>query len=123
MDTLVFLLSLFLAVVGPIIAITYMRPILLKVLRGLCPADCGAEFWVRSAYLLAVSGTLLLLLSFGLFEPGTAWVESLRRTLWLILTGVFLTIAFIAQKVWSQVQVQAPNVDQAAGQGPAGNEA
>ena len=101
--TLSFVLSMSLASVLPIVAVRYLEPILTKVLRGLCDAEGGAEFWVRSAYLLAVSGTVVLLLSFGRFEPQVDPVDMLRRTLWLVLAGVFATVAFIATNVWSQV--------------------
>jgi hypothetical protein len=103
MNTVVFILSLFLAVVSPVVAVSYLRPILVKVLRGLCDADGGAEFWVRSAYLLAVCGTLLLWLTFGSFDSGADTLAVLRRTLWLVLAGVFCTVGFIAVNVWSQV--------------------
>lgn len=101
--TTTFVLSLALAGSLPIVAVRYLEPILVKVLRGICDAEGGAEFWVRSAYLLAVSGTLVLLLSFGRFEPLADPVDVLRRTLWLVLAGVFATVAFIASRVWKQV--------------------
>jgi hypothetical protein len=105
MNTQLFFLSLLIALVGPIIAIAYLKPILLKVLRMLCDADGGAEFWVRCAYLLAVSGTLLLMLSFGEFDARHSLVDTVRRSLWLVLAGVFITVAIIARNVWAQVRV------------------
>jgi len=105
MNTYLFVTAMIVGVTGPILAVSYMRPILVKVLVGLCNADGGAEFWVRSAYLLAVCGTLLLLLAFGRFESSVDPVDSLSRTLELTMAGVFVTIAFIARNVWSQVRV------------------
>ncbi|MEK8031351.1 hypothetical protein AACH06_11030 [Ideonella sp. DXS29W] len=100
---LIFASSLTLAVCLPIVAVRYLEPILAKVLRGLCDADGGAEFWIRSAYLLAVTGTVVLQLTFGRFEDGADPVDVLRRTLWLVLAGIFVTVAFIASRVWHQV--------------------
>lgn len=100
---LLFASSLALAISLPIVAVRYLEPILVKVLRGLCDAEGGAEFWIRSAYLLAVSGTVVLQLSFGRFDDGVDPVDLLRRTLWLVLAGVFITVAFIASRVWGQV--------------------
>jgi hypothetical protein len=97
-------LSLTLAVVGPLLAITYLRPILIRVLRSLCDADGGAEFWMRSAYLLAVCGTMLLMLSFGEFREDASVVDTLRRALWLVFAGVFITVGIIAKQVWAQVR-------------------
>lgn len=103
MNTSLFLLALSIAILGPIVAISYLRPILHKVMVGLCDAQGGAEFWIRCAYLLAVSGTLLLMLSFGQFDQGSNIVDSIRRSLWLVFAGVFVTVAIISRNVWSQV--------------------
>ena len=104
MNTTLFSLSIVIALVGPVVAISYLRPILERVLRGLCAADGGAEFWIRCAYVLAVTGTMLLMLSFGSFEEGSRTVDTLRRSLWLVLLGIFVTIAFISKSVWAQVR-------------------
>ncbi|MFY9479542.1 MAG: hypothetical protein WAQ08_18030 [Aquabacterium sp.] len=105
MNAMLFSASLLIAVAGPIIALSYLRPILLKVLRSFCDADGGAEFWVRSAYLLAVSGTVFLCLVFGRFDPEASTVDTLRRALLIVIAGVFVTAAFIATRVWGQVQI------------------
>lgn len=104
MSTTLFVLSITLALIGPWLAITYLRPILFKVLRGLCEADGGAEFWIRSAYVLALCGTLLLMLSFGEFREDATVVDTLKRALWLVLAGVFGTVWFITRQVWGQVR-------------------
>lgn len=104
MNTALFLLSLLIAVAGPLVAISYLKPILIRVLRTLCDADGGAEFWVRSAYLLAVCGTLLLMLSFGEFRQEADVIDTLRRALWLVFAGVFTTVAVISNQVWGQVR-------------------
>lgn len=104
MDTQLFLVSLVVAVLGPVLAIAYLRPILVKVLVGLCDADGGAEFWVRSAYLLAICGTVLLMLGFGRFDADAELVDTLRRSLLLVFAGVFITCAFISRNVWTQVR-------------------
>jgi hypothetical protein len=99
-----FFVSLLIALVGPIIAITYLKPILYKVLRLLCDADGGAEFWIRCAYLLAVSGTLLLMLGFGEFSDRSSVIDAVRRSLSLVMAGVFFTVAIISRNVWMQVR-------------------
>lgn len=104
MNTTLFLLSLTIAIVGPLLAISYLKPILIKVLQSLCNAEGGAEFWVRSAYLLAVCGTLLLMLTFGEFREEASVVDTLRRALWLVFAGVFTTVAMISRQVWGQVR-------------------
>lgn len=99
-----FFLSLAIAAAAPLIAVHYMRPLLLRVINSLCDnAEGAGEFWVRSAYLLAVSGTMILMLMFGDFRSGANPVEMLRMTLLLVFCGVFVTIAFISGNVWRQV--------------------
>lgn len=105
MNTWLFLASIAIAILGPIVAISYLRPILVKVLASLCDAEGGAEFWIRCAYLLAICGTLLLMLTFGLFERDTTVVDSLRRSLALVMAGVFATVALISRNVWAQVRM------------------
>jgi hypothetical protein len=100
-----FVLSLVLSVGGPILAISYLRPILQRVLRTLCDADGGAEFWIRCALLLAMTGTLLLSLIFGVFDADATLLAGLRRALSLVAVGIFATVAYISASVWSQVGV------------------
>jgi hypothetical protein len=104
MDTSLFIASVLVAVLTPIAAITYIRPILVQVLQALCHGQSGAEFWVRCAYVLAVCGTLLLVLTFGEFSAHTAFLETIRRSLILVFGGVFLTIVIISRNVWRGVQ-------------------
>jgi uncharacterized membrane protein len=42
MNTSLFLVSLLIAIVGPLLAISYLKPILIKVLQSLCNAEGGA---------------------------------------------------------------------------------
>jgi hypothetical protein len=104
MNLNLFLLSLSIGVAGPAIAIRYLRPILVKVMQTLCNADGGAEFWIRCAYLLAICGTLLLILTFGHFNFDADPVDSIRRVLLLVFLGVFLTVAIISRNIWYQVR-------------------
>lgn len=106
MSELNFALTLFIAIASPIIAISYLRPILVPVLNALCvepmPGAIGAHFWVRSAYVLAVAGTLVLALLFGEFngEP----LAAMHRALLLAAGGCFVSIAIITRRVWAPVQ-------------------
>jgi hypothetical protein len=104
MNLNLFLLSLLVGVAGPAIAIRYLRPILAKVMLALCDTDGGSEFWIRCAYLLAICGTSLLILTFGHFEFNSDPVEVLRRVLLLVFMGVFISVAIISRNIWQQVR-------------------
>lgn len=107
-----FLVTLGIAIAGPLLAMRYLRPILLHVLARLCADEqdgadsasgqLAADFWVRAAYLLAISGTAVLVLMWGDFGSADP-VQALRRSLLLVAGGVFFSVAFIARNVWNQV--------------------
>ena len=119
MDTTVFLVSLACAVAAPSLAIAYLRDILRRVLEGLCNADGTAEFWIRCATLLAVTGSVVLLLVFGDFDASTSIAQALRRGLFLTMAGVFASVAIISRNVWNQARLQAPAAPAAPGRAPA----
>jgi len=106
MSELNFALTLVIAIAAPIVAISYLRPILVPVLNALCvdpmPGAIGAHFWVRSAYVLAVAGTLVLALLFGEFNGGP--LAAVHRALLLAAAGCFVSIAIITRRVWAPVQ-------------------
>jgi hypothetical protein len=108
MSELNFVVTLLIALLGPVLAIGYLQPILLVVLDALCveplPSKVGAHFWVRSAYVLAIAGTLVLALTFGEFYGSL--LDALRRALWLAAAGSFLSIALITRRVWAPVQAR-----------------
>ncbi|MGM9481320.1 hypothetical protein ACS5PN_09040 [Roseateles sp. NT4] len=108
MSALNFSLTLVIAILGPILAIGYLQPILLVVLDSLCveplPGKVGAHFWVRSAYVLAVAGTLVLALTFGDFYDST--LAAVHRALRLTAAGCFFSIAVITRRVWGPVQAR-----------------
>jgi hypothetical protein len=108
MSELNFALTLFIAITGPILAISYLRPILVPVLDALCvepmPGAIGAHFWLRSAYVLAVAGTLVLSLLFGEFQGEP--LAAVHRALLLAAGGCFISIALITRRVWAPVQAR-----------------
>ena len=115
MDTTVFLVSLACAVAAPILAIAYLRDILRRVLEGLCNADGSAEFWIRCATLLAVTGSIVLLMLFGDFDERTSLALALRRCLFLTMTAVFASVAIISRNVWNQARLQPSAAPATAG--------
>jgi hypothetical protein len=120
MSELNFALTLLIAVLGPLMAIGYLQPILLVVLDSLCveplPGKVGAHFWVRSAYVLAIAGTLVLALTFGDLH-GTV-LDAVHRALWLAAAGSFVSIAIITSRVWGPVRVRMAKPAVAAPRSP-----
>jgi hypothetical protein len=80
-------------------ALVYLRGVTRRVLLELCNSGAGADFWLRSADVLALCGSLILVLAFGGLREGTAWIEQLRLVLGLALAGIFVTVIFVASSV------------------------
>jgi hypothetical protein len=98
-------LSLLIAIAGPALALRYLRGILLKVITLLCPSSGSAEFWWRAVNVLALCGSLLLMLVFGPDEHH-GLDEALRRSLLLVTLAVFVSVAIVTSRVWSGVERQ-----------------
>lgn len=104
-------LTLFFATLGLCIAVVsiamlYLRRTTRQVISELCQSNAGAEFWLRSADILAYSGSLMLVLIFGNATTTQDWVEVVRITLILTLGGLFVTVMFVARNVWKTVAPQ-----------------
>ena len=84
-------------------ALLYLRDITRRVLTAQCGTDTGAEFWLRAADVLALAGSLILVLAFGGVLPGAEWVQQLRLVLGLALAGIFITVVLVASSVWRAV--------------------
>jgi hypothetical protein len=78
----------------------YLRPVIQQVLDSVCEgaAERGAHFWLRVLDVLALSGTLLLVLTFG--GSSSDVVHTVRITLLATMGGVFFSTVVIAIVVW-----------------------
>jgi hypothetical protein len=94
-------IALTLGVVG--LALAYLRGHTRRVLLMLCHTEVGADFWLRSADVLALAGSLLLVVTFGGFQPELDVVMQLRLSFGLALAGLFVTVMIVASSVWRQV--------------------
>ncbi len=103
MEILAFFSNLLLCIVVVTIAMAYLRRATRSVIIQLCKSDAAAEFWLKSADVLAYSGSLMLVLIFGKNTSMIEIADALRITLVLTLIGIFLTVAFVAKNVWHSV--------------------
>lgn len=103
MKFLLFSSSLIFTIAVVTVAMQYLRRTTRLVIIELCKSDAGAEFWLRSADILAYSGALMLVLIFGNTTSTQDVVEALRLTLILTLGGIFITVMFVARNVWRTV--------------------
>lgn len=103
MSLLQFIICMLLTIAVVTVAMQYLRRTARQVIIELCKSDAGAEFWLRSADILAYSGVLMLVLVFGNSTSAQDFVEAMRITLILTLSGVFITVMFVARNVWRTV--------------------
>ena len=104
-------LSLLIAIAGPVLALRYLRSILLQVITLLCPSSGSAEFWWRVVNVLALCGSLLLMLVFGPGDDVHSASELLRRSLLLVTIAVFFSVALVTSRVWRGVERQLALAD------------
>lgn len=103
MKLVIFISTLLFTIAVVSVAMLYLRRTTRQVIIELCKSEPGAEFWLRSADILAYSGALMLVLIFGKTTTTQDWVEALRLTLILTLSGIFVTVMFVARNVWRTV--------------------
>ena len=103
MKSIMFLSMLSLTIAVVAIAMFYLRHTTRQVIAELCKSDSGADFWLRSADILAYSGALILVLILVNTTTAQDWVDALRITLILTLSGLFVTVMFVARNVWRTV--------------------
>lgn len=103
MNLFQFASNLLLSIAVVSVAMLYLRRTTRQVIVELCKSEAGAEFWLRSADILAYCGALMLVLIFGKTTTAQELVEVLRLTLLLTLSGIFVTVMFVARNVWRTV--------------------
>ena len=101
-----------LGVVGA--ALVYMRGITRRVLMELCPSEAGAEFWLRTADVLALAGSLILVIAFGGAASASDAVTQIRLALGLALAGVFVAVVLVSSNVWRNAGAVAPSATETA---------
>jgi len=94
-------LTITLAIVGA--ALIYLRGITRSVLKELCASDAGAEFWLRTADVLALAGSLILVIAFGGAASASDPVTQIRLAVGLALAGVFIAVVLVSSSVWRNV--------------------
>jgi ABC-type sulfate transport system permease subunit len=103
MKTMLFFSTLLFTIAIVAIAMLYLRHATKRVINELCNSDAASDFWLRSTDILAYSGSLMLVLIFGDTTCTESWMEALRTTLILTLSGLFITVMFVSRSVWRSV--------------------
>lgn len=97
------LLAVFLPLLVVAATMSYLRTTLHSVLVALCNREEYADFWIRSATVLALSASWVLTLLFSSWDGHTSLTLVLRQQLLLIAGGIFISAGWIARSVWRSI--------------------
>ncbi|HQS57529.1 MAG: hypothetical protein B7Y56_09350 [Gallionellales bacterium 35-53-114] len=103
MELQILFLSLFVSVFFPLLVLAYLRNVLGKLMGSVCGNTDAADFWFRSLQILAVSGSVVLVIGFVPSYTGVNWLQVIRSTLILTSMGIFAAVAIVARSIWSSV--------------------
>lgn len=109
MELQILFLSLFVSVSLPLLVLGYLRNVLYKLMGNACSSNDAAEFWFRSLQILAISGSIILVISFVPVYPGVSWLQVVRSTLIFTSVGVFAAVAIVARSIWNSMVKPALN--------------
>jgi hypothetical protein len=103
MELQILFISLFVSVFFPLFVLGYLRKMLRALLTGVCGNNDAADFWFRCLQILAVSGSVILVVGFVPNHAGANWLQVLRSTLILTSMGIFVAVAIVAKSIWNNV--------------------
>ena len=103
MELQILFLSLFVSVSLPLLVLGYLRNVLYKLMGSACSSNDAAEFWFRSLQILAISGSIILVISFVPVYTGVSWLQVVRSTLIFTSVGVFAAVAIVARSIWNSM--------------------
>ena len=103
MELQILFLSLFVSIVLPLLVLSYLRKVLYSIMTSVCGQADAADFWYRCVLILAVTGSVVLVIGFVPTHAGASWLLVIRSTLILTAAGIFVAVAIVAKSIWSTV--------------------
>lgn len=103
MELQILFLSLFVSVVLPLLVMGYLRNVLYRIMGTVCGNADAADFWFRCLQILAISGSVVLVIGFVPNYSGVNWLQVIRSTLILTSIGIFAAVAIVARSIWNSV--------------------
>lgn len=103
MELQILFLSLFISIYIPLLVLRYLRNVLTRLMGSVCGNTDAADFWFRCLQILAISGSVILVIGFVPSYTGVNWLQVLRSTLILTSMGIFTAVAIVARSIWNTV--------------------
>lgn len=111
MELQILCLSLFVSVFFPLLVLAYLRNVLTKLMSSVCASSDAADFWFRCLQILAITGSVVLVIGFVPSYAGVNWLQVIRSTLILTSMGIFAAVAIVARSIWTSVVKPAINAN------------
>jgi len=107
MELQILFLSLFVSVAFPLLVMGYLRKVLYSIMTSVCGQADAADFWFRCVLILAITGSVVLVIGFVPTHAGASWLLVIRSALILTSIGIFVAVAIVAKTIWSTVVTPA----------------
>ena len=92
----------------------YLREVIQRLLVDLCGTRDRAEFWVRITAVVTVAMPLGLVMMFGripgagIAADASGLAEILKQAIWLSISGILVSVAFVARAVRRKIPAALP---------------
>ncbi len=101
MELQILILCIAVAVILPLVVLRYLSPALRALLTDVCGSSTPADFWLRCIHILAISGSIILVVALVPAHEGVSWLQVTRSALIWAAAGIFLAVALVARSIWS----------------------
>lgn len=101
MELTILLLCILLSALLTAASLHYLSATLSTLLATACGSPEAAAFWLRCIHILALSGSLMLVVLFVPAYDGVHWLPVVRSVLGWTAAGIFLSVALVANAIWT----------------------
>lgn len=103
MELEILIFSTLIAVLLPILTLAYLGNQLKAIFDSTCNNQAATRFWLKCIQILAISGSLILVIGIAINFNTTSWLQIIRTTLVWTSAGIFISVAIVANIIWGAV--------------------
>jgi hypothetical protein len=122
MELEILIFSTIIAILLPMLALSYLGTQLKAIFDSACNNQAATRFWLKCIQILAITGSLILVIGIAINFNTTSWLQIVRTTLVWTSTGIFISVAIVAKIIWSDIVKPAVEAMQQQTLAPNGGE-
>ncbi len=122
MELEILIFSTLIAILLPVLALGYLSTQLTAIFDSACNNQAATRFWLKCIQILAITGSLILVIGIAINFNATNWLQIVRTTLVWTSAGIFISVAIVANIIWGTVVKPAVNAMQQQALVPKGGE-